>query len=253
MGRNTAQMLWKDVCALCAFMHHTYAYFKGSYCIIRYSSQTSSECMEVSGNYFFCHRLLLTGLLIPDLLRQYPCSVTTRVTTHFIVSLIPDWHMDNTMPPFSSPLSLPTPLTRSLHLQLGSPTPSLSPMISWLHENVCSISCLVCLSLSHIFWRQRFCSHTAQVSWRYKTLPMHKHAFIRMQQARTQTCTDTIDGNLACMITATLSCLGVLSHLALVFATSTLPLTPTHTNRPFSQPPPSSSPIIHSPDRKSVV
>lgn len=33
----------------------------------------------------------------------------------------------------------------------------------------------------------------------------------------TQTCRHTTDSNLACMITATLSCLGVLSHLALVF------------------------------------
>lgn len=36
-------------------------------------------------------------------------------------------------------------------------------------------------------------------------------------QTHTQTCRHTTDSNLACMITATLSCLGVLSHLALVF------------------------------------
>lgn len=36
-------------------------------------------------------------------------------------------------------------------------------------------------------------------------------------QTHTQTCRHTTDSNLACMITAALSCLGVLSHLALVF------------------------------------
>lgn len=171
------------------------------------------------------------GLLIHDLLRRYPRSVTYTVSLTTSLFL---WDLNGTRKTQHHLFRLWYPLPHqwhALYLQLRSPTPSLSPLISWFCGDVCSISYSLSPPLSRIVWRQRLYFPT----FMYKRPPVHEPTFTCMQCACKRTCTYTIDGNLAYVITATLSCLGVLSHLALVFAASPLPLSPTppHINRPF--------------------
>lgn len=136
-------------------------------------------------------------------------------------------------------------------------TDTLSPLAAWLSHSLpvssdiliaweCLLQLLFALSFSFSHSLTSAFVRPRSPSFTYKTLPMHKRAFTCMQHARTQTCTHTIDGNLACVITATLSCLGVLSHLALVFAASPLPLTPPHPT-PHKSPLSPSLPPVHPP------
>lgn len=79
------------------------------------------------------------GLLIPDLLRRYPCSMTYTVSLTTSLFL---WDLNGTRKPQHHLFCLWYPFPHQWHalrLQLRSPTPSLSPLISWLHGDVCSI------------------------------------------------------------------------------------------------------------------
>lgn len=156
-GRNTTEMLWKDMSALYVFMHHTYAYFKGSSCIFMFVLRpplNAWKSVDIVFAFFHPHWSILyinskqiaidRGLLIAD-----PPEADIRVAWHrqchfplhcfCDISLVRGWN-STTFLTRSSPLSLPTQLTHSLYLQPRSATPSPSPLISRLHENACSIS-----------------------------------------------------------------------------------------------------------------
>lgn len=135
-----------------------------------------------------------------------------------------------------SPLSLPTPPAQSLHSQFLPPTlPPVSSNILIAQECLVHLLFTVFLTFPDVSLRVWACICAPPLECtRY-------YAYAQTYSTNTQTCTYTLDGNLACMITVTLSCLGVLSHLALVFAASfTLPTSP-HLHRPFT---PSSSPCF---------
>lgn len=205
----------------------------------QFSTGIQSWLALAEGNWF----------LIPLRLISMWCRTHTRMHTHCRIqpgcfcniSLVQRGNNTSFLT-CSSPLSLPTLLTHPPH-QLLSPTRSLSSLISWLHGNICFIAYSTSFSFSHF-------SRLSRVSKSIRLCPgslmydvhacnTHKHTHIH-----TQTFTYTIDGNLACVITVTLSCLGVLSHLALVFAAS---FTPSHTHSPF---PPNPILLLHPHSRR---
>lgn len=133
--------------------------------------------------------LLLTGLLTPFLLRwSVWCNTQLRFTLH------------------CSPDERPVRGQSCCVISLPS-TPAAVPRSSTLSGRSVSY-------LGPPLYQHR--SKQSPVSCIGRS-PRTSHMPTRVQHAHTQPCRHATDSNLACMITATLSCLGVLSHLALVF------------------------------------
>lgn len=118
-----------------------------------------------------------------------PCGVTRSFVSHSIVRLMNDPCEDRAVAWFP----FPPRRRRSTQLHpLGRSVSYLGPPLCQRRSEQSPVSCIGCS-------------------------PRTSHMPTRVQHAHTQPCRHATDSNLACMITATLSCLGVLSHLALVF------------------------------------
>ena len=162
--------------ALYAFMHHAYAYLKGSYCIIMFAFRPPLNACKPSGyNLAFLTPSVINAIqkFKADCYRhgpidsRFPRGADIRVAWHTPahtpscptplfsrdISLARGWN-NTTFLTRSSPLSLPTPQnTLSPHSQAPSrPLPvSSNILIAW---ECFAPSLIHSQSLSHILWRQ---------------------------------------------------------------------------------------------------